>query len=212
MQDDKRSERLGKKNSGKGKKDVANESKPYAGEGGMKKLLARRKMEVVDEEGHDGPVDDDASEAADHYEMDDGRKSARKKEKSGTTANTTSSLPDVPSPPPPPPPQADWFTTASSTSTSGSSLRVGRTKASRNHIARPTSRPKAKFSAVFEDDDDTMDDGEQDERRKEKEMLDEATKRAPVFEIPAGFSFSKEVRFSIFPQRTLINNCLGSVR
>jgi len=47
MQDDR--DRLGRKVSGSGKSSVVNETKPYAGEGGMKKLLARRKLELEEE-------------------------------------------------------------------------------------------------------------------------------------------------------------------
>jgi len=86
----------------------------------------------------------------------------------------------------------------SSTSTSAldqgptSSLRVGRTKTSRNHYARPAARPmRTKFSAAY--DDDAMDDGEEAEWRKEKETLEEAAKRAPTFKVAEGFTFAKGV-------------------
>ena len=58
MQDDR--DRLGKKVSGSGKSPVVNETKPYAGEGGMKKLLARRKLEL-EEEGEENDQSKDTS-------------------------------------------------------------------------------------------------------------------------------------------------------
>lgn len=190
MQDDKRINRLGRKVSGKSEAPLVNETKPYAGEGGMKKLLARRKMELEDnEDGKETKFEDDVEQRVQHNgdEMEDGEREA------DTQLNGTSeSIP----PPLPPPSKADWFSAASSSSTSipSSSLRVGRTK--RAHIARPTTRPmKTKFSAAYEDDD-PMDDGEGDqeeERRKERAMLDEAAKRAPLFEIPKDFTFAKVV-------------------
>jgi nucleoporin NUP1 len=72
MQDDK--DRLGKKVSGSGKSPVVNETKPYAGEGGMKKLLARRKLEVEEAGEEEGkskdaspPVVGDAAPAPDWF-------------------------------------------------------------------------------------------------------------------------------------------------
>jgi nucleoporin NUP1 len=55
MQDDR--DRLGRKVSGPGKSPVVNETKPYAGEGGMKKLLARRKLELEEGEENDQSKD-----------------------------------------------------------------------------------------------------------------------------------------------------------
>lgn len=55
MQDDR--DRLGRKVSGSGKSPVVNETKPYAGEGGMKKLLARRKLELEEGEENDRSKD-----------------------------------------------------------------------------------------------------------------------------------------------------------
>jgi nucleoporin NUP1 len=194
MQDDKRINRLGRKVSGKREALLVNETKPYAGEGGMKKLLARRKMEVEDDEEHKEPKVIEVEQRAGYDEdaMEDGEK------KVNHEFNRTESIPL----PLPPPSKSDWFSMASSSSTAmpSSSLRVGRTK--RAHIARPSARPmKTKFSAAY-DDDDIMDDGEGDqeeERRKEREMLDEAARRAPVFEIPKDFTFAKVVSIYSFP-------------
>ena len=102
---------------------------------------------------------------------------------------------------------SDWFATASgsSASTSGSSLRVGRVKTSRNHIQRPS---RASFSAVYEDDvDDSMeDDGNS---QTEREELEEAARKAPLFNnIPHGFSFASDTSvcyFILFPALLSIN-------
>jgi len=86
--------------------------------------------------------------------------------------------------------QNDWYsgTSGSSSSSGASSLRVGRTKSSRNHISRPTAPSRVKSIAGFEDGDDLMLDQDQ-----EREMLEEAAKKVPVFNIPANFSFAKDV-------------------
>lgn len=194
MQDDERVSRLGRKPHLKRDVHPVNDTKPYAGEGGMKKLLARRRMEAekCDQknqyDGKDG-VEEEVR-AADHMgdapptlhdpadELYLGLDSAR------SSSHSISA-------------RKDWYTTASSSSASVSvsSLRVGRTK-TRAHITRPVARPmKTKFSAAYEDDD-SMDDVELSQgesKQVEKEMLDEAAKRAPIFKIPEGFSFAKEV-------------------
>ncbi|PPQ63177.1 hypothetical protein CVT24_005722 [Panaeolus cyanescens] len=169
MHDD--GDRPGRKGTTSSKSPVVNETKPYAGEGGMKKLLARRKVEVEEGENESAkPSSEDTMEG-----------NSRRR----------------PSPSPPPPPavpkvpestSSDWFSVAASSvpSTGTSSLRVGRTKISRNHIHRPS---RARFSAVYDDEgDDAMD----DDREKERKVLEEAAKKAPVFQIPEGFSFAKD--------------------
>ncbi|KAF9459346.1 hypothetical protein BDZ94DRAFT_1312456 [Collybia nuda] len=185
MQDNTRMNRLGRKVSGKKEAHLVNETKPYAGEGGMKKLLARRKMEVEDVEEVKEDKLVNAKPLVQHNGdgMEDGEKES----------NSTSEHIPLPLPPLA---KSDWLLTASGlstlpASTTSSSLRVGRNK--RAHIARPTTRPmKTKFSAAYEDDDPMDDEGDQeDERRKERAMLDEAAKRAPLFEIPQGFTFAK---------------------
>ncbi|KAJ7470391.1 hypothetical protein FB451DRAFT_336370 [Mycena latifolia] len=178
MRDDRRASASGRKSSysfldveepkdkeGKQKKAKVNETKPYAGEGGMKKLLARRMKEVEEDE---EAVNDPLSQEPDESMLE-----------------TSQSLP--------PPVPSDWQkTVASQPASSGSSLRVGRTKTSRTHIARP-GRPSKKFSAAYEDEiEEAMDDGEDLERQKERQELEEAAKRLPVFEVAPGFSFAKE--------------------
>jgi nucleoporin NUP1 len=169
MSDD-REKSTAKKNKG----PVVNDTKPYAGEGGMKKLLARAKLEAEKERARE--KDDGGGQ-----NVDDPREEA-----SGPSS--------VPLPPPPPLVTSDWFRSAvsgTSTATSGSSLRVGRQKTSRNHIQRPS---KSRFSAVYEDEgDDTMED---DERSKERRMLEEAAKKVPQFNISSGFTFAKDVSCS----------------
>ena len=187
MQDDK--DRLGKKT---GKSPVVNETKPYAGEGGMKKLLARRKLEEDLELENDqadrknkGSQGDWADQMSKETSLMDGDTSHYNLPPLTATSLSGNKL------------GSDWFATASgsSASTSGSSLRVGRVKTSRNHIQRPS---RARFSAVYEDDvDDSMeDDGN---RRTEREELEEAARKTPLFNIPHGFSFANDtsVCFSI---------------
>ena len=187
MQEDRRSSRLGRKVK-KIEDPVTNETKPYAGQGGMKKLLARRKMEI-EEHVQEGKVRAHKSNGQDQSALDyeDGMLDGRSKfdrdiEKPSRNADI----------------RTDPFsTTSTSVRDQGptSSLRVGRTKTSRNHYARPAARPiRMKFSAAY-DDDDAMDDGEEEaERKKEKEMLEEAAKRAPAFKVAEGFTFAKDVR------------------
>ncbi|KAF5324549.1 hypothetical protein D9611_004477 [Ephemerocybe angulata] len=161
-----------RKTSGSNKSPKTNGSKPYAGEGGMKKLLARRKQE------EDQPAEDDNGEH-------------RSKDKE----DSISMKPDAEAPAKPvATPSTDWFSAASAgvaSTSSGSSLRVGRSKTSRNHIARPTmGRSKLKFSAVYEEDGDDAMDGDDEARQRERDMLEEASKKLPAFNIPAGFSFA----------------------
>jgi len=164
MQDDK--ERPSRRVSNLDKSPVVNETKPYAGEGGMKKLLARRKQEEKEED----------------------------KETESSTESKGQTVPESSKSIPPPPP-SDWFSVASDhtslPSGSGSSLRVGRAKSSRSHIQRPA---KTRFSAVYEEEPEDNKD-EDDSRSEERRILEEAAKKVPVFNIPAGFSFAKDVRY-----------------
>lgn len=160
------------------KKSVTNETKPYAGQGGMKKLLARRKLEV-DETDKDQNENENA--------MDEGGPSRIQ-----PTPSTSHPL----DPPPIETPDSDWLS-SNAASSSGSTLRVGRSKTSRVHITRPATRPsKTKFSAAYEDPDESMEQDERDEeeqRRKDREILETAAKNVPVFNIPDGFTFANVV-------------------
>ncbi|KIK18319.1 hypothetical protein PISMIDRAFT_684376 [Pisolithus microcarpus 441] len=156
-------------------KETPNGSKPYAGEGGMKKLLARRRMEeeqAKEKEKMEAMLDQNTGEER-------RKRAAEEKEKERVS--------ELQVPPPSPPRNTLQPETIRGRETS--SLRVGRTKTGRNHIERPVSRRMKKFSAVFEDEDEEMDDG----RAAEHKMLEEAAKKAPVFEIPPGFTFPKDV-------------------
>lgn len=166
MQDD--SDRQVRKVSGPGKSPIVNETKPYAGEGGMKKLLARRKQEEEEE---------------------------NEQEHGDQPTPRPPSPPIVPAEIPPIPSGSDWFSVGpSEPSTTGSSLRVGRSKTSRNHIQRPS---KARFSAVYDEEaDDTAEDDEA--RQKERQMLEEAAKKVPVFKVSPDFTFARDVRKSCF--------------
>lgn len=178
MQEEKE-DRASRKAGSSKKPAVANDTKPYAGQGGMKKLLARRKMEIEQVEDKDADKD---PHVADEDAMDEGGSS--QKEPAASPAD----------PPPIESSDTDWLSSnAAVSSTTGSTLRVGRSKTSRNHISRPASRPsKAKFSAAYEDADESMEQ-EEEERRKDREMLETAAKNVPAFNIATGFSFAKEV-------------------
>lgn len=170
MQDDK--DRLGRKGSGSGRSSVVNETKPYAGEGGMKKLLARRKQEA--EEEADGQkekqIEDRGNEDI-----------PRPRQPSPVAAVRVIPDPSIVT-------GADWFSTAASATSSGSSLRVGRST-NRNHLARPA---KSRFSAKYDEEADAEDtEAQRSERRRE--MAEEAAKLVPLFAEPPGFSFSLEV-------------------
>jgi len=90
-------------------------------------------------------------------------------------------------------PPATTFRTAVSSPANyeQSSLRVGRMRTSRNHIARPTSRSNNRFSAAY--DEEESDDQMVEEKSVDQIALEDAAKKVPVFEVPAGFSFGKEV-------------------
>lgn len=166
------------KEKGKGKKrekETMNGTKPYAGEGGMKKWLARRKKEeeeAMEKERADAMEDERAEE-------DEKRREAEAEKKKREEDLKV----------PAPPLSAPVFEPRMSREGPlGSSLRVGRTRIGRNHIERPVSR-RATYSAAFEDEDEDM----EESRAAEQKALEEAAKKAPVFELPAGFTFPKEV-------------------
>jgi len=152
-----------RKDRKKEKAKEANQTKPYAGTGGIKKRLA--KARVTPEPKVKDTTDVDVEEAM--------------------KADTPPSAPV--SVPPPPPQEKDSFSVvapapSASNGLTTSSLRVGR--APRSHLSRPA-RPSrsSKFSAAFEDEDMS------EESKKDLEMLEEASKRAPVFELPTSFRF-----------------------
>ncbi len=184
MHDRERKPRLGMADKGdaKDKTEDLKSVKPYAGRGGMKKLLAKRRLEEQEEQKEArlmrlSVIEEDEEETELQKKAEDLNDKFMKEFEQPV---------GQPEPEPPRP-------------TIGgreqSSLRVGRTRTSRNHIARPQARPRGgRFSAVMEDEDDAMDDD--GTREAERKMLEEAAKKAPTFNVPAGFSFAKDVRTS----------------
>ncbi|PFH47168.1 hypothetical protein AMATHDRAFT_68290 [Amanita thiersii Skay4041] len=187
MQDQQRSHRLGKKGADV---PVTNDTKPYAGEGGMKKLLARRRLEVIVGEEEKTKATEDTTNGKDitMSNVDVPQVFDADKPKSSTIApmEKLSS-----------PPKSDWFANALGSdlpSPSGSSLRVGRSK-SRNHIARPQVRLRSsKFSAVYDDDgDDMVEDIVVDVEKEVKKGSPEgeSSNKSFMFTPPPAFSFAK---------------------
>lgn len=180
--------RLGK---GKGKGEV-NGTKPYAGEGGMKKLLARRRQEADEErEAERAQAMDDGTILEEDEEEDQPRGKqgrsygaglAREKHAPEKKYEAVPALPPVPTFDP---------TFDRNAGREQSSLRVGRTRIARNHITRPTSKSHNRFSAAFDEEEE--DDQMGDEKSADQIALEEAAKKVPVFSVPAGFSFAKEV-------------------
>lgn len=180
MHDRDRKPRLGMSDTGKArekeKREEGQESpsvKPYAGRGGMKKLLERRRME--EEEAHHKArqmklsVIEEADEEGQYEE------------------------PHEDEPLPEQEPETD-FQPTSIGGREQSSLRVGRKRNNRNHIQRPQMRSKAggRYAAIFEEEDeDSMVMDEESER--ERKELEEAAKKVPAFNLPPNFSFAKEV-------------------
>lgn len=148
-------------------------AKPYAGRGGMKKLLARRRLEEDEEneKAKAAAIETDEDEAAETTRQ--ARALDEKLVKEFATPVPSMSQPAGP------------FVGGQEQS----SLRVGRQRTSRNHIDRPKAKHRAgRFSAVEEDEDeDAMDDGS-------REAKDGSPKK-PTFEPPHGFSFAKDVGF-----------------
>lgn len=187
MHDDKRSTRLGAKHADSRKAPLTNDTKPYAGEGGMKKLLARHKYEIGPDEEQDQRVQEGEDKAMD----DSGQAGPSVKSGIGIGSSAT---------------KTDWFAAASDVDRpldTGSSLRVGRDK-KRNHIVRPKAKSvKPKFSAAFDEDgDDMMDEGIDDEQ--EKIGKEEISSSKFVFSPPPGFSFAPNVS-----NRTYLDNHIG---
>lgn len=145
--------------------------KPYAGRGGMKKLLARRRMEEDEEKERDRStaIETDEEEAS---------STAQKAQALDEKLVKELAHPAEPEPQPFRP-----FVGGREQS----SLRVGRQRTSRNHIARPQAKARGgRFSALYEEEEeDAMDDGSRGK--------DDAAKKLPSFQPPPGFSFAKDV-------------------
>lgn len=174
----------------KDKTNEVNGTKPYAGEGGLKKLLARRRQEEEEEK------KEEKANAMDDGELDEeevvstkksGRSYVEPTEKPASQPEKQQgSVPAVP-----PLPKFDPSFDRAANSREQSSLRVGRTRTSRNHISRPTTKSKNRFSAAYEDDDE--DDQMPEEKSADVVALEELARKLPAFRVPEGFSFAKEV-------------------
>lgn len=175
----------------KDKKQEVNGTKPYAGEGGLKKMLARRKQEE-EEERRQQKADAMDDDELDEEEIVSAKKSGRSyvaepiDEPISQPGKQQESVPAIP-----PLPKFDPSFDRSANNREQSSLRVGRTRTSRNHISRPTTRSKNRFSAVYEDDDE--DDQMLEEKSADMIALEEVARKVPAFRVPDGFSFAKEV-------------------
>ncbi|SJL04427.1 uncharacterized protein ARMOST_07793 [Armillaria ostoyae] len=158
------------------KAKVTNQTKPYAGDAGIKKHLARSRKasveEVVPSKGklNDGDVSMNEGRPLSDIlpEINKDRGELRLPDNQSKTSKAAEKQSSMPS---------------------SSSLRVGRTFTSRNHIDRPSRPGKNGFSAAY---DDGEDEEREEESRKEREMMEEAAKHVPIFNIPAGFSFAKD--------------------
>ncbi|KAI0928250.1 hypothetical protein AcW1_005553 [Taiwanofungus camphoratus] len=161
----------------KGKEDGS--GKPYAGQSGMKKLLARRRMEEEEEHERERQAaiqDDSREEEQAETEREEARraepKSPEMQRRTQAPALSRLAVPDLSSIP---------------ATRRESSLRVGRSKASRNHPS-PITRPKNKFSAVFDEDE-----SEEQMLTSEETSTEEPQSKPSMFAPPADFSFAKDV-------------------
>lgn len=153
-------------------------SKPYAGEGGLKKLLARRKQEVIEAEFVEDP---DVQAMADDNECELERPKRTSKITEPVRSPATFAR-KVSAPPP-----------SSFVSMTGRKPAHGRT--SRARTVGPT-RTRNRFTAAYEDDEqDGVDDMTTmpDEPLRERESISASL---PKFEPPSGFSFAP-VRLSV---------------
>lgn len=187
--------RLGTKGKGKEKgkrreREAVHGTKPYAGEGGMKKWLARRKKEEEEaqEKERSEAMEDERAEEEEKYKEAEAEKKREEELKA-------------------PPPAPVFEPRVSREGPLTSSLRVGRARTGRNHIERPVSR-RAKFSAAYEEEDEEM----EESRATEQKALEEAAKKAPVFELPAGFTFAKEVRYTVDQLSNSLTLCRPPLR
>lgn len=147
-------------------------SKPYAGEGGLKKLLARRKQEVIEAE-FEGDPDVQAMIDDNERELERPKRTSKIAEPVRSPASFARKV----SAPPP----------SSFVSMTGRKPAHGRS--SRARTVGPT-RTRNRFTAAYEDDDlDGADDltTMPEEPSKEKASVSASL---PKFEPPSGFSFA----------------------
>ncbi|KAL7283175.1 hypothetical protein ACG7TL_002601 [Trametes sanguinea] len=159
-------------------REQATAARPYAGRSSMKKMLAKRKMEEEEELKREraSAIETDQDEEADEQRNATAQSAELKQ--------AENKVPNVTIPPPEPAQPARPIGGREQ-----SSLRVGRTRVGRNHIARPVSKGRNRFSAAF--DDDEGDDAMLDEGREQK-AAEEPKKLPTLFESPKGFSFAQE--------------------
>ncbi len=155
-------------------------SKPYAGEGGLKKLLARRKQEVIEAES----VEDPDAQAM----VDDSERELERPKRTSKIAEPVRSPATFARKVSAPPPSSFGPMTNRKPS-------HGRT--SRARTVGPT-RTRNRFTAAYEDDD--LDGGDdlttmpEEPSKKEKE----SSASLPKFEPPSGFSFAPVRLFCLF--------------
>jgi nucleoporin NUP1 len=156
-------------------------NKPYAGEGGLKKLLARRKQEVIEADVED--VDAQAMIDDNERELERPKRTSKIAEPVRSPATFARKV----SAPPP----------SSFVSMTGRKPAHGRT--GRARTVGPT-RTRNRFTAAYEDDEpDGADDltTMPEESSKEKESIN-ACASLPKFEPPSGFSFAPVRLSSLF--------------
>lgn len=182
MHDRDQKPRLGMADKASGSAKAPEESqgvKPYAGSGGMRKLLARRRKE--EEEQEEKEKEQEKEDAIVTDEEPDTRQQAQELEAKLAAELNPVSVHE--------PEQVDPPTTCIG-GREQPSLRVGRTRTSRNHIARPKVKSQAgRFSALYEEDeDDAMEEG-----RDKDVKLPTPPEKVSAVQVPSGFSFAKEV-------------------
>jgi nucleoporin NUP1 len=151
--------------------------KPYAGRGGMKKLLYRRRLEEEEE------LEKAKSSNLEIEVEEQTRKTANEldlelQQALQPSANAVEES-ELPAP------------VSSIGGREQPSMRVGRVRTGRNHIMRPMMRGRpGRFSAIEEvDEDETM---EESNRPNELKKF-EPTSKPPTSQPPPGFSFAKPV-------------------
>ncbi|KAI0273841.1 hypothetical protein BC834DRAFT_966304 [Gloeopeniophorella convolvens] len=157
-------------------------SKPYAGEGGLKKLLARRKQEEAEAE----PALDlrrQVMEEDDEMEPLPPKRTSKIAEpvrNPGTFARKVSAPPS-----------------SAPASRKGGSLRVGRAPHGRS--VGPT-RTRNRFSAAYDDDEPDGDEPSVVSEEPVQQEKEAVTSSLPKFEPPSGFSFAPPPSVTTIPQ------------
>jgi nucleoporin NUP1 len=155
-------------------------SKPYSGEGGLKKLLARRKQEVMEKP--ESPEDPDAQAMVDDSELEPA--APKHTSKIAEPVRTPATFARKVSAPPPP-------STIPSFGVVGVRKPASfRAKHTQGRSVGPT-RTRNRFTAAYEDDEpDCVDDVTtmpEEEFLKDKDGI---STNLPKFEPPSGFSFA----------------------